>query len=66
MTVKELMDFFSEELAKGHLRDDDVINILHYHEDCCFTITYINANTQCQYYWPIELNKKSNNKNQTK
>ena len=55
MTVKELMEFFSEELAKGHLHDDDVIKIMHYHEDCCFTITYIKADTQCQYYWPIEL-----------
>lgn len=56
MTVKELMDFLSDELSNGHLHDDDVIKILHYHEDCCFTITYIKADTQCRYYWQIEPN----------
>ena len=66
MTVKELMEFFSEKLAKGQIHDDDVIKILHYHEDCCFTITSTDANSQFRYYWSIEFNKKSNNKNQTK
>lgn len=66
MTVKELMDFLSEKLAKGQIHDDDVIELRQYDTDFCFTITSTDANSQFRYYWSIEFNKKSNNKNQTK